>query len=128
MIDLGKNYTPLPSNQDFVSDSTGRVTLSQRDFIKYFCPDVDLAKARVMAAVQGSSDGARFAWKSAPPAWKERPAWCIVSEHDQIIQPELELFCAERMTAKKIVKVPGASHAVMVVAPQGRGGDDPGGR
>ncbi|KAF8952665.1 hypothetical protein BGZ52_004666 [Haplosporangium bisporale] len=118
VIDLGKNYTPLPSNQVFVPDSAGRVTLSKPDFIKYFCPDVDLTKAHVMAVVQGSSDGARFAWKSGPPAWKEKPAWCIVSEHDQIIQPELELFCAERMKAKRIVKVHGASHAVMVSHPK----------
>ncbi|KAG0021497.1 hypothetical protein BGZ82_011325 [Podila clonocystis] len=118
VTDLGKNYAPLPSSQLFVPDSAGRVTLSQPDFCKYFCPDVDVAKARVMAAVQGPSDGARFAWKSGPPAWKEKPAWCIVAEHDQIIQPELELFCAERMKAKKIVKVPGSSHAVMVSHPK----------
>lgn len=117
-VDLGKNYTSLPSNQVFVPDSAGRVTLSQPNFVKYFAPDVDVQKARVMAAVQGPSDGARFAWKSGPPAWKHKPSYYIVSEHDQIIQPELELFCAERMKAKKIVKVPGASHAVMVSHPK----------
>lgn len=113
-MDLGKSYTPLASNQAFVPDSAGRLTLSQPDFVKYFAPDVEAQKARIMAAVQGPSDGARFAWKSGPPAWKQKPSYCIVAEHDQIIQPELELFCAERMKAKKIVKVPGASHAVMV--------------
>ncbi|GJJ76155.1 hypothetical protein EMPS_08514 [Entomortierella parvispora] len=117
-LDLGKNFTPLPSNQLFKPDSAGRVTLSQPDFVKYFAPDVGAEKARIMAAVQGPSDGARFGWKSGPVAWKQKPSWYIVAEHDQIIQPELELWCAERMKAKKIVKVPGASHAVMVSHPK----------
>ncbi|KAG0041298.1 hypothetical protein BGZ83_002038, partial [Gryganskiella cystojenkinii] len=117
-IDLGKNFTALPSSKLFVPDSAGRVTLSQPNFVKYFAPDVDKTKARVMAAVQGPSDGARFAWKSGPPAWKEKPSWYVVAGNDQIINPDIEAFCAQRMKAKKVVKVAGASHAVMVSHPK----------
>ncbi|KAF9310132.1 hypothetical protein BG003_008884 [Podila horticola] len=118
VVGLGKNYTALPSNQLFVPDSNGMVTLSQPNFVKYFAPDVDKTKAKVMAAVQGPSDQGRFVWKSGPPAWKQKPSWYVVAGNDQIIQPELEMFCAQRMKAKKVVKVPGSSHAVMVSHPK----------
>ncbi|KAF9302526.1 hypothetical protein BGZ74_005228 [Mortierella antarctica] len=117
-LDLGKNFTVLPSNKLFVPDSAGRVILSQPNFVKYFAPDVDKKKAMVMAAVQGPSDQGRFSWKSGPPAWKQKPSWHVVAGGDQIIQPELEMFCAQRMKSKKTVKVPGASHAVMVSHPK----------
>lgn len=117
-LDLGKNFTALPSNKLFVPDSAGRVILSQPNFVKYFAPDVDKKKAMVMAAVQGPSDQGRFSWKSGPPAWKQKPSWHVVAGSDQIIQPELEMFCAHRMKSKKTVKVPGASHAVMVSHPK----------
>ncbi|KAF9386707.1 hypothetical protein CPB97_003411 [Podila verticillata] len=116
--DLGKNYTALPSNRLFVPDSAGRAILSQPNFVKYFAPDINKVKAKVMAAVQGPFDSGRFTWQSGPPAWKQKPSWYVVSGNDQIIQPKVELFCAKRMKAKKIVKVPGASHAVMVSHPK----------
>ncbi|KAF9932451.1 hypothetical protein FBU30_008154 [Linnemannia zychae] len=117
VAELGKNYKVLPSNQKFVADGSGRLTLPQDLFVQYFAPDVDKTEAKVMAAAQGPCDAARFGYVSGPPAWKEHPSYYIVSEHDQIIQPEMEAFFAERMKAKKTVKIP-ASHAVMVSHPK----------
>ncbi|KAF9080956.1 hypothetical protein BGX23_001466 [Mortierella sp. AD031] len=113
VAELGKNYPVLPSNQAFISDSMGRLTLSQSDFLKYFAPDVDKEDAKVMAAVQGPCDAARFGYVSGPAAWKEHPTYYVVAEKDQIIQPEMEAFFAQRMKAKKTVKLP-SSHAVLV--------------
>ncbi|KAG0042690.1 hypothetical protein BGZ83_000183, partial [Gryganskiella cystojenkinii] len=117
-IDLSKNFAAPPSAKLFVPDSAGRVTLSQPNFVKYFAPDVGKTKASVMAAVQGPSDGARFEWKSGPPAWKEKPSWFVVAGNDQIINPEVQTFGATRMKAKKVVNVSGSSHAVMVSHPK----------
>ncbi|KAF9310133.1 hypothetical protein BG003_008885 [Podila horticola] len=118
VTDLGKNYKALPASKLFVPDSAGRVMLSQPDFVEYFAPDVEKTKAKVMAAVQGPCDQGRYVWKSGPSAWKQKPSWHVVAGNDQIIQPELEMFCAKRMNAKKVVNVPGASHAVMVSHPK----------
>ncbi|KAG0316585.1 hypothetical protein BGZ97_006630 [Linnemannia gamsii] len=117
VADLGKNYKPLPSNQNFVPDSAGRLTLPQKLFLKYFCPDVDHKVAEVMAVAQGPCDAARFGYKSGPAAWKEHPSYYVVAENDQIIQPEMEAFFAQRMKAKKTIKVP-SSHAVLVSHPK----------
>jgi pimeloyl-ACP methyl ester carboxylesterase len=32
-------------------------------------------------------------------AWKTKPSWCIVANHDQTVNPELERFAAKRMGA-----------------------------
>ncbi|KAF9908000.1 hypothetical protein EC991_010348 [Linnemannia zychae] len=110
---LGKSYKPLPSNQQFVPDSAGRLTLPQDLFLKYFAPDVESKQAKIMAAAQGPCDAARFGYVSAAPAWREFPNYYVVAEKDQVIQPEMEAFFAERMKAKKTVKL-SASHAVLV--------------
>ncbi|KAG0059007.1 hypothetical protein BGZ90_004664 [Linnemannia elongata] len=117
VAELGKNYTALPSNQAFVSDSDGRLLLPQNLFLKYFAPDVDKKEAEIMAVVQGPFDSVRFGFVSGPPAWKEHPSYYIVAEDDQIIQPELQVFFTKRMKAKKTVKVH-ASHALLVSRPK----------
>ncbi|KAK5809860.1 Alpha/Beta hydrolase protein [Linnemannia elongata] len=117
VAELGKNYTPLPSNQVFVPDSQGQLILPQDLFLKYFAPDVDHKEANIMAAAQGPFDSVRFGFESGPPAWKEHPSYYIVAEDDQIIQPEMQAFLAERIGAKKTVKVH-ASHALLVSRPK----------
>ncbi|KAG0310376.1 hypothetical protein BGZ97_012600 [Linnemannia gamsii] len=117
VAELGKNYEPLPSNQQFVSDSAGRVTLPQDLYVKYFAPDVDKKEALILAATQGPFDTVRFGLTAGPPAWRDRPSYYLVCEKDQIIQPEMEAWFAERMNAKKTVKLP-ASHAVLVSYPK----------
>jgi hypothetical protein len=32
-------------------------------------------------------------------AWKTKSSWCIVANHDIAVGPELERFCAKRMSA-----------------------------
>jgi len=114
---LGEPYGQLPSASHFAIDKQGRFTLPQELFPQFFCPDVDPVEARVMAAVQGPSDAARFGFVSGPPAWREHRTHYVVAENDQIIPPDLERFMAERMGAET-TSVPGASHAVMVSQPQ----------
>ncbi|KAG0231695.1 hypothetical protein BGW42_008710 [Actinomortierella wolfii] len=116
--DLGKKYKPLPSSSAFQFDKQGRFYLKPSDYVQYFAPDIPERKAYTLAATQGLSDAARFAWNSGPPAWKDKPSYVVVAENDQIIQPDLEKWEAENIGAKKIVSVPNASHAVMISHPQ----------
>lgn len=115
--EVSKSYQPLPSSQQFVSDGAGRITLPQDLFLKYFAPDVDKQKAMLMAAAQGPFNADRFGYVSGPAAWRDRPSYYIVAEKDQIIQPELLAWFAERINAKKTIKLP-ASHAVLVSHPK----------
>ncbi|KAF9102137.1 hypothetical protein BGX29_004911 [Mortierella sp. GBA35] len=115
--ELGKNYPVLPSNQAFVHDSQGRLSLPQDLFLKYFAPDINKKDARIMASVQGPYDAARFGYVSGPAAWKEHPSYYVVAEKDQIIQPKLLAWFAKRIQAKKTINLP-ASHSVMLTHPK----------
>jgi pimeloyl-ACP methyl ester carboxylesterase len=114
---LGEPFGQLPSASHFEIDKQGRFTLPQDVFPQYFCPDVDPREARVLAAVQGASDAARFGFVSGPPAWREHPTHFVVAENDQIIPADLERFVAERMGATT-TSVPGAGHLVMISQPR----------
>ena len=89
----------------------------QDQFPRLFAQDVHPVEARVMAAVQGPADAARFAFKSGPPAWREHPSWYVLAEADGIINPECQRWMAQHIDAKT-TSVPGASHAVMVSHPR----------
>ncbi|MRH92175.1 alpha/beta fold hydrolase [Nocardia sp. SYP-A9097] len=116
VVEHAPQFPPLESTKHFLVDAQGRLTLPQDDFVRYFADDVDPVRARVMAAVQGPSDAARFQFVSGPPAWREFPSWFVVAGNDQIIGAPLEQWLAERMGAKTTT-VAGASHAVMVSNP-----------
>ncbi|MFI8929158.1 alpha/beta fold hydrolase [Streptomyces sp. NPDC053474] len=111
-----EQFEPLESAKHFDVDPQGRLTMPQDLFPQYFAADVDPVQARIMAAVQGPSDAARFEFVSGPPAWREFPSWFIVAGNDQIIGTPLEQWLAERMGAKTTL-IDGASHAVMVSQP-----------
>ena len=115
--DLVGRFPALESAKYIVVDKHGFFAFPQDQFPRLFAHDVDVVEARVMAAVQGPADAARFAFKSGPPAWREHPSWYIVADADGIIHPESERWMAQRMKAKT-TSVPGASHAVMVSHPR----------
>jgi len=115
--DLVGRFPALESAKYIVVDKNGFFAFPQDQFPRLFAQDVDPVEARVLAAVQGPSDAARFSFKSGPPAWREYPSWLVVAEADGIIHPDLERWMAKRMEATT-TSVPGASHAVMVSHPR----------
>lgn len=108
---LGTNYTALESAKHFALEGSGRLILPQADYLQYFAPDVEPRQARVLAATQGPFDSGRFDFASGNPAWKQiKKIHYVIAEKDQIIQPELQLFFAERLGATTHT-LKGASHA-----------------
>ena len=101
--ELGAKFPDLQSAKAFIPDGSGRLLLSQDNFVKYFAPDVVRKDARVLAATQGPCDGARFGFVSGKPSWKQvKNVHYIIGEKDQIIHPELEAFFAKRIRNKVI--------------------------
>lgn len=114
VVEHSAKFGELESAQHFVPDASGRLSMPPDAFVKYFAPDMEKKQAQVLAAAQGPCDGARFGFKSGPPAWKEvKDLYYIVGEQDQIIQPGLQEFLAKRMGAKTTT-LAGASHAGLV--------------
>jgi len=91
-------------------DADGFLWLAPEAFRESFAGDLDETEALVMAVTQKPIAGRCFEDKSGPPAWKTKPSWYQISEHDQMIPPEAERWMAERITPRKAITL-SASHA-----------------
>jgi pimeloyl-ACP methyl ester carboxylesterase len=85
-----------------VYDNGGFVYLNPNMFPKAFAQDIDVAQAKVLAAVQKPFSQSILAEKSGPPAWKQLPTWYQVSENDHAIPPDVELMFAKQINATTI--------------------------
>ncbi|WP_394335631.1 alpha/beta fold hydrolase [Pedobacter nyackensis] len=52
-----------------------------------------------------------------PPAWKTKPSWYQVSDHDPMIPPETQKEMADRIKAKKIIHL-NSGHASLATQPK----------
>jgi pimeloyl-ACP methyl ester carboxylesterase len=76
----------------------GRIWL-RPDGVEYFAGDLSSGEQKLIWATQGAPTTDLFDQKVPGTAWKVKPSWYIVAKKDRTIQPELERFCAKRMSA-----------------------------
>jgi pimeloyl-ACP methyl ester carboxylesterase len=108
------DVTKLP--KDFlIFDSAGFVYINPAIFAGAFAQDVDPTEADIMAVVQKPINQSIIAEKSGPPAWKQLPTWCQISESDRMIPPDAQHLFASRMNATTLSL--NASHASLVSHP-----------
>lgn len=112
---LGKDTLhPVPR-----SDGTTDLYLDQDRFHEVFCPDVPAHEAARMAATQRpATQEALTAPSGGRSLWRELPSWFLIGEEDRIIPAELQRFMAERAGARRMLEIPGASHAALVSQPE----------
>jgi pimeloyl-ACP methyl ester carboxylesterase len=46
--------------------------------------------------------------------WRDVPSWFVIGEEDRIIPAALQHYMAERAGARRVLEIPGASHAITV--------------
>jgi pimeloyl-ACP methyl ester carboxylesterase len=109
--------TPPPGAAALRPDKYGRLWIDRSLFGEHFCQDVEKDEALVMAAAQKPIALTCFDDKITNAGWKDLPCYYQVSEDDHMIPPPAEKFMAERMKAKTIISIPGASHAPMISHP-----------
>jgi pimeloyl-ACP methyl ester carboxylesterase len=101
------------------SDGTTDLYIVQDRFNELFCPDVPAPQAARMAATQRpATQEALFAPSGERPLWRELPSWFVIGQEDRIIPAELQRFMADRAGARRMLEIPGASHALSVSQPQ----------
>jgi pimeloyl-ACP methyl ester carboxylesterase len=103
---------PTPAVAHIRVDDQGFAWLPHDDFLAHFAPDVDLADANIMYAVQQPLAMSAFDDVMGTPAWKNLPSWCAVAQHDEVIPPDAERQFAQRMGAT-VVELD-SSHVVLV--------------
>jgi pimeloyl-ACP methyl ester carboxylesterase len=101
------------------ADGTTDLYVMQEKFHAQFCADVPLADAKRMAATQRpAGKEALIETTGERPLWKERPSWFVIGEQDRNIPARTQRFMAQRAGARRVLEIPGGSHAVMVSQPR----------
>jgi len=100
-------------NDPVITD--GYIRLKEEAIIKYFAQDLPLQEAKNIAAGQGRFHVSTLTAKITVPAWKNKPSFFVVADHDQIISPQVESEMAKKIHATTY-HIP-ASHVVMLSKP-----------
>jgi pimeloyl-ACP methyl ester carboxylesterase len=101
------------------SDGTTDLYIILDRFNELFCQDVPAQQATRMAATQRpATQEALLAPSGERPLWRELPSWFLIGGEDRIIPAELQRFMADRAGARRVLEIPGASHALSVSQPQ----------
>ncbi len=100
------------------SNGTTDLFITVDRFHDLFCPDVPAPQAARMAATQRPATQEALVEPSGEsPLWKELPSWFLIGEEDRIIPAALQHYMANRAEARRVIEIPGASHAALVSHP-----------
>ena len=83
----------------FIPDAAGFLTIDRTKFHDIFAQDLPLRETNVMAVTQKPLTSTVFKATTSFAAWRSVPSWFVVSQHDNVINPDLERFFAKRMGA-----------------------------
>jgi pimeloyl-ACP methyl ester carboxylesterase len=100
--DLIGRFAPTPLLNHLVINSNGLATIDLGGILNVFAPDVPRSDARVLFAVQHPLAAGTLFEQGTTPAWKTIPSYFAISTDDQVINPDLERFEANRMSAHSI--------------------------
>jgi pimeloyl-ACP methyl ester carboxylesterase len=113
--DLGREKPPPPAFRDAAVSPEGLIRLSARGMAEDFAQDLSPADAKYMFAAQGPTSERCFDEALAAAAWRTRPTWYVLAEHDRMIAPQGQALMAARMGATTVRA--SSSHVVMISHP-----------
>lgn len=114
--DLSNQYPPPSGGKEIRPDANGFLQLTDKGVAEDFAQDLTAEEKSLIAATQGQVSGPNeLGAKVTTAAWKAKPTFYIVADHDRMISPELEKKFAEQMHAKTI-HIP-SSHVPMLSHP-----------
>ena len=86
------------------------------EFHQAFCADLPANVAAAMAVSQRPLSAAALTETATTAGWKDLPSWYLVSERDNVIQPDCQRYLARRMNAT-VESVSKGSHAAFIARP-----------
>ena len=108
--------TSYPTPYDAAGAPSGPDLYIREDqFRETFCADVPVDVAEVMYATQRPLSLAALTENATKAAWKTKPSWYLVSQHDNAIPPDAERFMAKRMGA--VTEEIDGSHTAFIAQP-----------
>jgi hypothetical protein len=104
-----------PKAPELSPDDNGLVWLPDEAFADAFAPNASPEEQAILAAVQRPINVACISVPVGRPLWKDGPSWALIAADDRMINPETQLFMAERMGARARSRP--VDHAPLVTAP-----------
>lgn len=98
------------------SDAAGYIHFEPSGFSHYLAHDLPLVHANVLAAVDAPIHRDALEETIDQPAWRDLPAWYVLTTEDRIILPAMQQRMASRMHAQ--VRDIGASHVPFLSRPR----------
>ena len=83
---------------NYIEVADGRIWL-KHEGTRAFAGDLSEQEQELVWATQMVPDANLFDAKAPGTAWRTKPSWYIIANHDQTVHPELERFAAKRMGA-----------------------------
>ena len=115
--DLSNQVPPPSGGKELRPDATGFLQLTPKGVADDFAQDLTPAEKSLIAATQGQVSGPNeLGAKVTTVAWKQKPTFYIVADHDRMIAPELEQRLSQQMHARTI-HIP-SSHVPMLSHPR----------
>lgn len=120
--DAGEDYAelaakfPTPPANDGIVHSGGYAQLSETAFLNDFAGGIETERARALYAAQGPTADTLFDSRTTTAAWRDKPCYYSISNHDRTTSPDLERFLADRMNATTIEL--NSSHLAMITHPR----------
>jgi pimeloyl-ACP methyl ester carboxylesterase len=97
-------------------DADGFIWMTDAGFDRAFAQNATPEQIALCKAVQRPLS-VRCIQEPAPtPAWKSKPAWYLIAEHDRMINPKTQHFMADRM--KATVRSHAVDHTPLLTAPE----------
>ena len=113
--DVVYHSEPHPEAPELKPDSHSLIWLPETAFAEAFAQNASPQEQAILAAVQRPIDVACISVPVERPLWKDGPSWVLVAEEDRMINPQTQLFQAERMRAH--VRSRPVDHTPLVTAP-----------
>jgi len=89
---------PTTDMFNYIEVADGRIWL-KHEGTRAFAGDLSEQEKELVWATQMVPDVNLFNEKVPGTAWRTKPSWYIIANHDQTVHPELERFAAKRMGA-----------------------------
>jgi pimeloyl-ACP methyl ester carboxylesterase len=113
--DVLNHDQPHPKAPELKPDAHGLAWLPDGAFGDAFAQNASPDEQAILAAVQRPINVACVGAAVGRPRWKDEPSWFLVTEQDRMINPETQLYTAERMGAHTRARP--VDHIPMVTAP-----------
>src|SRR6266403_2647315 len=109
---------PVTDVFNYVEVADGRVWMRPEGVV-CFAGDLSEQEQKVVWATHCAPAADLFSRNAPATAWKSKPSWYIVANHDRTVHPDLERFSAKRMGATTYAvdssHVPMLSHPGLVI-------------